>query len=321
MKTVIRLVWKQHRFELVATTVAIVLLTGAALLTAARLNEIRPTNACLTAWLQSAQNGPGCVDVRPWLDRLEHENGRLTGFFMFLPLISGVLLGSVLVSREIEHRTTQLAWSLSGSRSRWLLERVLPLAVFLAVLLLGLAISGELLQQARAAGADPRASLEDYGLRGLPVVMRGVAVFALAVLVGAVVGRQLPALIVSVVLAGLVTFALLGVFPFGAPSIWVAADTSGSPQIISSRDRWIGYGYQAPDGTVYSFAEAAAQAPDQTSEDARDQWLSEHFTAVANVVTGDHITEIELRESAVLAVFTILAIGASLIVVARRRPY
>lgn len=63
---------------------------------------------------------------------LEVEAFRVFGT---IPFVAGIILGSVLVSRELESRTAQLGWSLSGARRRWLVERIVPVVVPLMVVL------------------------------------------------------------------------------------------------------------------------------------------------------------------------------------------
>ena len=55
------------------------------------------------------------------------------------PGVLGIILGVPIVARELEMRTTALAWSLTPSRSRWLLARFLPM---LLVGVVGLGITG-----------------------------------------------------------------------------------------------------------------------------------------------------------------------------------
>ncbi|MFV2065087.1 MAG: hypothetical protein ACC726_16475, partial [Chloroflexota bacterium] len=54
------------------------------------------------------------------------------GLSLLAPVV-GLILGVPIVAREIELRTTELAWSLALRRSRWLLSRLLPMVVLALV--------------------------------------------------------------------------------------------------------------------------------------------------------------------------------------------
>jgi len=319
MGTMLWLLWKQYRFELASVALAIGALAVAAVWITLRLDEIRPLPECLEYWMENGENGPGCEDVRPWLGRLEEEAGQITGLLVFIPMIGGILLGSVLVSREIEHRTAQLSWSLSASRRRWLAERVLPVAALLAVLLGALSIAAELLQGARDPSVDPRATLEGYGLRGLPLVSRGLAVFSGAVLLGALFGRQLPALILALAVSVAGAWAILGAFPYGAPTEWTASDGGGDLMEIPEGSRAVGYRLQSEDGTILTWDEAYAAVPTGLSDP--EQWIYRNLTPVQEIVRAEHLLQIELRETSILLAGAGLALLGTFLVVDRRRPY
>ena len=219
-----RLIWKQYRFELATVILGLALLTVATLAITTFVNAIRPSAACLASFEQTGVNLADCPKVWPWLHRIERTTGTLRFVLAAIPFIAGALLGSVVVSREIEHRTAGLGWSLDGARWRWLADRVIPMAIALAILLAYLALASELLERARGPYLQTLASFEGWGARGLPLVARGLAAFAIAVLVGSLVIRQLSALILSCLLAALLWFALQVGMPYGAPSPWVKAD-------------------------------------------------------------------------------------------------
>ena len=69
-----------------------------------------------------------------------------------VPPIVGLILGVPVVAREIELRTTDLAWSLSLRRSRWLLTRLLPMLLFALVGFVALGFLGSTLFDALLVG-------------------------------------------------------------------------------------------------------------------------------------------------------------------------
>jgi hypothetical protein len=226
--SVLRFVWKQYRFELVSVTVGVVALTAALLVVTWQLDEVRLSPACVEEWWRGSGD-----DVSQCRAAINAWSARRQDWMFWLlqaaPYVAGILLGSVVVSREIEHRTAQLGWSLRGSRGRWLLDRLIPVGLVLGLVLMALAAVAVFHEAARMPGIDPRLSFNEYGTSGPPLVARGVAVFAGAVLLGSIVGRQLPALILSGVLALAIGFAVSAALPFGASTAWVAEDAVVNP--------------------------------------------------------------------------------------------
>jgi hypothetical protein len=332
MATAARLLWRQYRFELASVIIGLALLTVATLAITVFVNAIRPTAACLASFDQTGSNLPGCGKVGPWLHRIERTTGTIRFALAAIPFIAGALLGSVVVSREIEHRTAGLGWSLDGARWRWLAERVIPMAITLTILLAYLALASELLERARGPNVQTLSSFEGWGTRGLPLVTRGLAAFAIAVLVGSLIARQLSALVLSCVLAAVLWLGLQMAMPYAAPSVWVKDEEAGlvvgasaepSHLYMGEINKFMGSGLRAADGTILTFDEALAQAPPNTKsgEVADYRWVFSHFTQVASIVAGDRLIEVELREAALLAVVSVLAFGGALVVVSRRRPY
>lgn len=318
MRVIGRLAWKQYRFELSSAIAAALLLAAIAAIAALILSGNRPAiehlDSCTAA---DSLDLRACSDVALWLQFRDTELARLLGA---MPFVLGVLLGSILVSREIEHRSAQLGWSLNGSRARWLAERAVP-AIIVAVVLLGLlAMSGEALEAASRPEVESRLSLHEYGARGLPLVARGAAVFAVALLAGAITGRQLPALIVSGVAAVVLAYGLSWSFPYGAQWHWVSdAQLLASGDHVAYERDWSGF--RAVEGEILTYDQALAHAPNQQDTGAADDWVYEHYEAVTLVLSGDQLGDIELRESLVLVGIGILSVASTLMVVDRRRPY
>lgn len=130
----------------------------------------------------------------------------------FVPWLIGLVLGVPMVAREVEHGTAQLAWTLGRSRTRWLLGRVAFTALIVVVLMGFLAVASEMLAAALVPDSDLGRTFFLHDQRGFLLVTRGLVALAIGVLVGAVIGRQLQALLLAIIVAGLVyaggTYAL-----------------------------------------------------------------------------------------------------------------
>jgi hypothetical protein len=142
----------------------------------------------------------------------------------FAPLF-GLILGVNAVAHEIEQKTIRLAWTQSGSRTRWLMNKYLTSVVSLVVILAPLCW---LFSWWVGASHDAaRITQKVFAISGLVEVTCGFFCFALAVVVGLLLRRPGWSLAV-----GLVVFAaiFLGfttqVLPsLGSPSVAVLQGT------------------------------------------------------------------------------------------------
>lgn len=199
MTALLRLTWRMQRWEVAVLVGGTLLLAALAALVAW---QTAVTTARLTACYVDAAGGPLSPDCRSligWGNILTEAGPILVGATAVVPFVVGLLLGAPLVSRELEKRTAPMAWSLSRSRSRWLAIRVLPLLVALTVALLLLGQASESL--ILAAPSNNELGFRVFAMHGPLVAVRGVATFCIGLLVGLVVGRMLPAILVTGVLA------------------------------------------------------------------------------------------------------------------------
>jgi hypothetical protein len=157
--------------------------------------------------------------VRSALDLLASAASLAKVGALATPFLLGLFLGVPLVAREIEGRTASIAWTLSGSRRRWLVHRAAPVVVVVVLAALLVGIGGEVLTRSAPGneGVDP--GFGDYGSRGALVAVRALAVLTLGIGVGALVPRQLPALLLALG----TTIALFAALTLGMDA-WMAAE-------------------------------------------------------------------------------------------------
>jgi len=247
------------------------------------------------------------------------RNGWLFGFAI------GLLVGIPLVARDIEHGTAQIAWTLGRSRTRWLVGRTAFGVLVVVVLTAGLAVITDVLGAAMQPNDDLGGSFHFEGNRGPIIVARGILGLGVGVLVGAVLGRQLPALLLGLIVTGLmygaVTFVLHRWNEAEAAEVWYDQDL-GAPLFVGSGVRlasgehvtmseFYGSGteaFQSEDGQLYASA-ADAQA-------RRDPIGQEYIL----VVPGERYPEIMARASLVTAGAGILLMVGAGFVTNRRRP-
>ncbi|MEX1073341.1 MAG: hypothetical protein WED86_06565 [Chloroflexota bacterium] len=315
------------RWEVLASAAGVALLTAAMLWFAWQLRTLAATEpACLdpTTYVEACEQSP-----QPFYE-LSSRAELLSYLGWAAPFGMGLVLGIPLVSREIEQRTAGMAWALSRSRARWLAWRVAFAAVVLIVLLLVVAIASEVLASAQM----PTRQLDDdfawYGRRGGLMVVRGLAALGVGVLLGAVLGRVLPALLLAVFASALIfTVISLGM------DRWIETDAvvqAFSDQAFSGQagGRYLGQRVELLSGELVDYGDLARRGISVEVEDeeyrlfARPEDVGHPERMIGRsrvlIVPGHLYPQIVLRESAVVGGAALLLGLASAAVVARRRP-
>ena len=309
-RTALLLGWRLHRAELVAVMIAALGLSIAALSIAAALDRI--TADCRAATVVVAPCG-GLTEMGQIYDSATNTQMYLAmQGLAVLPFAAAVVLGVALVAREIEQGTALLAWPLARSRGRWLAGRILPVALIGALILLVPAMAGDVLIRSLYPGVDPGGNFEGYGIRGALLVVRFGAVLILAALVGAWIGRQLPALLVAAVLAAGLGIGVQQVRPY----LFEAVE---QPQSIRFIDRvgnsYVATRYRDADGRWMREEDAwelLATAGDRPGPDMPEE--------VFFAIPRERYPDVVLRESLVLVAVGGLLSGALVLVISRRRP-
>lgn len=203
MMTQPRIAIRLERFEVLAAIVATALVGGLALLVSVRLGSVGLAPACWGVVFGDGgtpERVAACEPmVRAFLEINESEASRVMAAMGLLPLAIGLILGVPAVSREIEAGTASLAWTIGRSRSKWLAWRLLTIGLVTVAIAAALAISSEILWSSRAVGAAP-SRFDDAGAHGPVLIAKGVMAFGIGALMGAILGRVLPALIAAAVL-------------------------------------------------------------------------------------------------------------------------
>jgi hypothetical protein len=318
MMTNARIDMQLHRFEVVAVLVGGLIGTAAALVIAARLAGVGIPLECFKA---AGEPSARCLDLLTafgQIDRREAER-----FFMVVvvfPILAGLLLGIPAISRELERGTAALPWTLHGSRGRWLLRRSIVLGAVLFVALLPLAFAAEHLEGVRHPTVPAAESFVSDGLRGWPLLARGFAGFGAGILIGLLVGRQLPALIVGLLVAFLIVVGSLMVM-----HEWARA--AGVPRpldAVGDGDYRFDSRLRARDGTILTFREAEALQPERIDAlppgTIDETWILENFDEVAILVPGARYPEAIGLHAGLLVIVGLAGVALSLSLIGRRRP-
>lgn len=192
------LTWKMHRFEVVVVLIVLAVLGVSVWVTSSHIASLGLSDACWPRDEDGNYATRTCGELMERFWPMDDQAGYLRVALTIAPGILGIVLGVPIVARELEMRTTALAWSLTPSRPRWLLARFLPM-LFVGIVGLGVvAWIGTQLFDALWAGRQVP-DLTEIAAQGAPLLARGLMAVAVALLVGAIVGRTMPALLTAAV--------------------------------------------------------------------------------------------------------------------------
>jgi hypothetical protein len=303
----LRLAIRLHRFELFAFGVVMLGLTVAAVLVSGEIARLRPAPACLA--FDGSTPAAGCDRALEDYYRVLGYGGMILTALLFVSLAVGIFLGVPIVARELERGTARLAWSLGPSRWRWFLANALPILAVVVILAFLAGIGIDRYFAATTPNEDMANSFTGFGLRGGLVASRAAFIFAIAVAVGAVIGRSLPA----VIIAGLiVTIGLVGGERVNQKIL--ASEAVPLPfEQTTSADLYVEQRFQLPDGSLVGWEYFG----DSGGYDANGEPL---YPMINLVVPGTRYHMAELREALALAGGTLVALLIAGLVVARRRP-
>jgi hypothetical protein len=320
--------FRLHRWEVLASAAGVALLAIAMLWFTTQL------------WALAASE-PGCSDPAAYVagcEQFAQRFSELADWGRQLLLVSwgapfgmGLVLGVPLVAREVEHRTAGMAWTLSRSRAVWLAQRVAFLALVLIGLLAVVAVVSEILAPALMPNLTLDSDFTWYGRRGFLIVARGLLALGLGVLVGAVIGRLLPGMLVAA-FASVLVFTVLSL----GMDRWLEADAVLRPAMNGNAaaevgERSLGWRIELKSGEVVTGDELFnrgqllnynedLQGRLYDSPDGR--LLPENFIGWSRelLVPGSQYRPFVLRESAVAGGAGLLLLVSAAAVVGRRRP-
>ena len=223
------LTYRLHRFEILFSALLVVLLAIAIWLVSKQMTDLNISSTCWPRNENGDYASPVCDALMQTFWMVEGSASYTRIGLAVLPPLVGLFLGVPVVAREIELRTTDLAWSLSLRRSRWLLTRLLPMLAFALVAFVVLGLLGSMLFSAIAVGRQSP-DLTEVASQGPTLVARGVMALGIGVLVGSLIGRTMPALLVAAIVVLLWSVAVMPnvqgkiAHPYG---VWVTQNNEG----------------------------------------------------------------------------------------------
>jgi hypothetical protein len=318
-----RLSFALQRWELLFVAGGVALLTAAMLWIAW---QARAVVALDPGCFGADGGGAACQSLAKRFSDLQALGTRLLYLSYAAPFGIGLILGVPLVAREIDHATASLAWTLSRSRVRWLLPRIAFVALVVIGLLAVVAVVSDVVAQAIQPDHNLAADFQWYGRRGGLLAMRGLLALGIGLAIGAMLGRQLPALLLAI-------FATIGIFTAVSLGMdrWLQADAVPTPYGVELGGALrLDARIQLTNGEFVDWDEMTrrgvgdiATNPDGliASMDGNGVLSEPIGRLLVMTVPGDLYPTFVLRESAVLGGLAVLLGGLAFIVVQRRRPY
>ena len=307
MLSATRLTYRINRFEIVAIGVATLLSVV--------------VSAAVVAWL--TQSGyttcrgdefgnlePRCLNmsaIGDWVLKIDRVSLSLVPIF---PFIAGLVLGAPLVAREIDRGTARLAWSLSPSRLRWYVHRVAPVLVVLGATAMVIGVVADRLLAAVITDEDLANSFMGFHGPGVLIATGTLLIGSTAIAVGAVLGRTMQTLLLSLVLGGLLLTAVSEVDQKVFMPNETVVDASNN---YSDRNLYIDSRFQLPDGTLATWDQLVAIDPSVMEN-------GPNYPNVSLIIPGERYRAVEGREALAELGIAALLLVAGAVVVLRRRP-
>lgn len=303
---------RSHRFEAAGF---LVLVIGTVVLAGGLILRLAALGIPATCFQAGPEVGGVCLgraaDIRTYFEAAGTWGWASLAAIAILPLVTGLILGVALVGKELDRGTTTFAWSIGPSRRRWLLQRVLPVAIAVVAASLLAGVLADRLEVLRNP-TSPAQTFEHLGTRGIVVGGEALAFFGIALLVGAAVGRMLPALLMAGAVAvgayGLVTIATGGFL--ASETVLINGVDGGVP------DRVVEYLVRTPDGAAVTWNEAYARYGDAVDLAG----LSGSFGTVLRVNPVAIYPLVVDRMTLLYVTVGLCSIVLSFAVVDRRRP-
>jgi hypothetical protein len=247
----------------------------------------------------------------PWLNRI----ARLSlGIVPVFPVIAGLLAGGPIVARELETGTARLAWSLGPSRVRWFAQRAVPILVMIAAAGLAVGLIAEALTHLLQPTMNLDQSFIGFRARGLLVAVQAILVASIALAFGAILGRSVPTLVLSLILVGGIGLAVDKVERELLTNEAVVAN--GSDYQFTDANLYVDSRLRFPDGSILTWQDAYAGHPE--IQNGYDE--SSGITDVVLYIPGERYHDVERREALALLALAAAFIGLAAVAVVRRRP-
>jgi hypothetical protein len=314
IRRIVRLTFRMHRFEVGAILVlASLLILGSVVVSWALANVELPPD-CKPSF-ETGELPASCVARFEAFNKIATLASPISLLSTLFPIIAGLLIGGPVMAREIERGTTSLAWSLSPSRVRWFLQRVVPMVVLLLGVSFAVGAAADHLTHVLSPEEDLSASFIGFRNRGVLLATQAFLLASTAVAVGALFGRAVPTFLLSLIL-GMLTIVAVGLVhrQLLLPEAVIQRQDQNN-FFISSADLYLDSRFELPDGRLMTAEEVIVFDPA-----AFEGEFGQKYPSVGLVIPGDRYRMVETREGAMEVVVGLVFLAGGAFVVTRRRP-
>jgi ABC-type transport system involved in multi-copper enzyme maturation permease subunit len=289
--------WRQHRLEGAWSL-------GFGALLAASIGFV--------AYQLHAANCPGLVDGYCFDTKIGgtialqivHYNLYQYGLVV-LPALAGAFIGCPLVAREVENGTHRLAWTQGVTRLRWLTVKLVLVFVPLLILAGAVGILEVILVNQQGTGANHWAFFDQQAPMTIAATLFALA---LGVAAGALVGKSVPAMAVTLVAFVVVRIGLAEIArpSYIAPLTYTAHDLASYNPAANPTAWWLDQpSYYDSAGRLLSTGGPGGPGPQAA-------YVLQHFQP------GDRFWTFQAIESTILVGLAAVLIGFAIYWVTRR---
>lgn len=257
--------------------------------------------------------------------------GITEGVLQLLPALVGAFAGAPIVAREFEAGTFRFAWTQGIGRTRWVIAKLVPLAVILTgtAVLIGFLFTWYYQPLIEAGDTNGQLFPTVFDLSGVALAGWTLLAFALGVFAGAIIRKVIPAMFVTIaVWAGLA--ALTGTFlrahyitPLVSRSLtqphpaWVLSQnwmTNGQPATLDAINRTLA----AIDARADSF-QIFSPGPSTPANVDPFKYLTQHgYTLLTTFQPDSRFWAFQWIEAGSLLGLSLLLLGITVWLVRRR---
>jgi hypothetical protein len=311
--------WRQHRVALTGVAVLLAALTLCLWIVGLEVHDAYA--AAVTCHPASSIACSALVNHFNGMDDFLANGGVLQA----VPVLIGAFAGAPVLARELESGTFRYAWTQGFGRGRWVLGKVVPLAIVVAAAAGAFSALLDWYYQPYFAAGNQTVSLSEasplaptlFDLRGVAFAAWTLAAFAIGVLAGTLIRRVVPAIAATLVVYGGLAFAV-GLYlrqHYLAPLVTAAQNVPGSAPIVSqwgTRNGHFAFAGQPPLSLLDQFCTAPARGAHIDKTLTISQCLSRHgYTWWTSYQPTSRFWPFQWIESGWLLALSLLLIAAT----------
>jgi hypothetical protein len=323
--------WRQHRFALAGVAVFLGALAVGMWIGGTAL---RHAHAAAIAACQSASS-PGCQNT---ITDFNGTNGFLSNGFILqaVPVLIGAFAGAPVLARELETGTFRFAWTQGFGRWRWVLAKLVVLAVAVAIGTGALSMMLHWYYQPYFAAGNQDLGLYEltpfspglFDLRGVSFAAWTLAAFSIGALAGMLIRRVVPAIVATLAVYTGLAFAAGGLLRqhYLAPLVTSNLSLPGTAWTLSqwwTKDGKFAFAGWPPDSLFQQFCPKGPAGPvgafGKPKAEALAQCLTPHgYTQWTSYQPASQYWPFQWIESGWLLALSVLVIAATVWLVRRR---